>query len=278
MNHPDPNARPTYAEALERARGMVQDPGTLVHYPHPGLENATHGTGFAFLHTIRSDRGELDGYVLIATTARASGLLSAANRTIESVIDEHLRRATHMNRYIPDNELGPAQRAAIAAYDGGFDRVDQPPAHEPLDPATADYAAYVLIALRRGGGSDLTARNILARNDSLLNPPEPNRRYTHPCPHCTAPTPYSERYPRALCDHCYQRITDSTGRRITGYNTSLSGGMIAYYSDTLHGEKDADYEECVETTRTGRCYIDGRPATMREARFGGIVVQLVQSD
>ncbi|RMI35721.1 hypothetical protein EBN03_01140 [Nocardia stercoris] len=86
---------------------------------------------------------------------------------------------------------------------------------------------------------------------------------------------HAQRYPRAVCDDCRARTTDRAGRRITGYNTSFSGGMIAYYTDTLGEPNDpAAREECVEVTRTGLCFIDGVAATMREARFGGIVVQL----
>ncbi|CAM4405465.1 hypothetical protein NONI108955_25500 [Nocardia ninae] len=54
--------------------------------------------------------------------------------------------------------------------------------------------------------------------------------------------------------------------------------MIAYYADTVEVSDGPEYEECVEVSRTGRCFIDGRPATMQEARFGGIVIQLDSTD
>ncbi|MBF6286700.1 hypothetical protein [Nocardia cyriacigeorgica] len=76
------------------------------------------------------------------------------------------------------------------------------------------------------------------------------------------------------------RATDRAGRRVTGFNTSLSGGMIAYYSDTVDRTdgSGAAYEECVEVSRTGVCFIDGRHASMHESRFGGILVQLAEDD
>jgi hypothetical protein len=56
--------------------------------------------------------------------------------------------------------------------------------------------------------------------------------------------------------------------------------MIAYYADTLeHSDGSGSrQEECVEVSRTGVCFIDGHPATMQEARFGGIVVQMASAD
>ncbi|MFD6162570.1 hypothetical protein ACFWF7_03135 [Nocardia sp. NPDC060256] len=54
--------------------------------------------------------------------------------------------------------------------------------------------------------------------------------------------------------------------------------MIAYYTDTLEHSDGSRQEECVEVTRTGECFIDGYPATMQEARFGGIVVQMASAD
>lgn len=276
MKRPDPSSPPTYDEALRIARDLAQDPGTLVPYAHQGLENARYGQGFAFLQTIGTDRGEMDGYVMVTAAGYGSGLLSTSGRTIEAVIAEHLARAEHANRHIPDSELSVAHRLALEAYDGGLTRIDEMPRHGAIDPETADYAEFVLIILRRSGRQGDSARSILARNDFLMQSPAAGRRYTQPCPHCDRPTIYEERYPRAVCDHCRSRTTDHAGRRITGFNTGLSGGMICYYTDTLeHSDgSSSQKEECVETTRTGACFIDGHPATMQEARFGGVVVQL----
>ncbi|MFX0578977.1 hypothetical protein [Nocardia nepalensis] len=277
MESPDPNSPPTYDEALRIARDVAQDPGTLIPYHHHGLENARYGRGFAFLQTLR---GGTDGYVLVTTTGYGSGVLSVDASTIDTVIAEHLARAEHANRQIPDSELSVAHRVALDAYDAGLTRIDEIPGRAALDAETADYAEFVLLILRRNRNQADSGRKILARNDFLLQSPTPGRRYTQPCPHCERPAIYQERYPRAVCDHCRHRTTDRAGRRVTGFNTDLSGGMIAYYTDTLErsDSSGSQYEECVEVTRTGVCFIDAHRATMQEARFGGIVVQMASAD
>lgn len=277
MSPPDPDSPPTYEEALRFAREWSQNSADLAPYRHHGLETARYGRGFAFLDTISTPSGKTDGYILVTTTARGGGLLSVAGTSIDAVITEHLARAEHTNRYIPDSELSAAHRAALYAYDAGLTCIDEVPGRIAIDPVTADYAEFVLIVLRRNRHNPAdTGRKILARDDSLLQSPDPNRRYTQPCPSCGCPGIYSQRYPRAVCDQCLHRTTDRTGRRITGFNTHMSGGMIAYYTDTLGHSDDpgSAKEECVEVTRTGACLVDGRAATMEDARFGGIVVQI----
>jgi|GEM_PF-63940 len=276
MKRPDLSSPPTYEEALRLARDQARDPGTLIPYPHPGLENACYGRGFAFLETLRTDSGDTDAYVLVSAAGYGSGLLSEAGHTIDTVIAEHLAQAEHANRDIPDSELAMAQRVALRAYDAGLTRIGDMPGRKVIDAETADYAEYILLILRRNRDQGDTGRNILAHNDSLLKDPTPGRRYTQPCPRCERPATYSERYPRAVCDHCGSRTTDQAGRRVTGYNVDMSGGMIAYYADAIGPSDgpDSRYEECVEVTRTGECFIDGHPATMQEARFGGIVVEM----
>ncbi|WP_433663849.1 hypothetical protein ACQPW1_18105 [Nocardia sp. CA-128927] len=278
MNRPDPSSPPTYDEALRIARDLAQNPDTLVPYAHQGLENARYGAGFAFLQTIGTDRGDLDGYVLVTTTAHGSGLLSAGKHTIDTVIAVHLARAEQSNRHIPDSELSVAHRVAVEAFDAGRTRVDEMPRRTPLDAETADYAEFVLIVLWRSRNEGDSGRNILARNDFLLRDPDPGRRYTHTCPRCERPAIYQARYPLGVCDHCLSRTTDRAGRRVRGFNTDLSGGMIAYYTDTLEHSDPSQKEECVEVTRTGVCFIDGLPAAMQEAHFGGIVVQMASAD
>ncbi|WP_067855636.1 hypothetical protein [Nocardia shimofusensis] len=275
MKRPDPDVPPAYDEALRIARDLAQDSDSLLPYSHRELENARYGQGFAFLQKIGTDRGEMDGYVLVTATGYGSGLLGGG-RTIDTVIAEHLARAEHANRDIPDSELSAAHRVALEAYDAGLTRIDEMPGRAAIDAQTADYAEYILIVLRHSSNRGLSGRNILARNDFLLHSPDAGRRYTHPCPHCRRPAIHEERYPRSVCDDCRSRTTDRAGRRVTGFNTHLSGGMIAYYADTLDRSDDSGSreEECVEVTRTGMCFIDGHPATMEEGRFGGIVVQM----
>jgi hypothetical protein len=47
------------------------------------------------------------------------------------------------------------------------------------------------------------------------------------------------------------------------FNTDLSGGFVARYRDTL------------ETYRSHACWIDGVPCHADEARFGGIVIEVI---
>lgn len=275
MKQHDVSSLSSCEDALRIARDLAENPDSLVAYPHESLENARHGRGFAFLNTIETDSGDLDGYVLVSTAGYGSGLLSAAGRTIDTVIAEHLARAEHVNRYIPDRELSPAHRLAIAAYDAGLSRIAELPGRGRVDATTADYAEFLLISFRRHRNSAHSGRNIVAHNDFLMRGPVAGRRYTQPCPHCACPAVYEASYPRAVCDRCRSRTTDRAGRLVTGFNTGLSGGMIAYFTDTLDGSDGGGSarEECVEVTQSERCFLDGQPVSMREARLGGIVVE-----
>ena len=79
----------------------------------------------------------------------------------------------------------------------------------------------------------------------------------------------SPRYRRSVCDTCYPKTVDSQGRRVSGYNTSLTGGFEATYV----GADGASEGICHEVTDSGRCWIDGHACTIQEAKFGGVVVQ-----
>jgi hypothetical protein len=240
----------TREEALAKAREFSRNAASVTPFPHAELENARHGRGYAFRQVVPADRGDLDGYVLIgANGGRASGIFREGE-SMATVIAAHLAKAAHDHREIPAAELGLPQRLALAAVE----------ADGHLDDATVDYARYLLIIMQRSG------KSVLAREDALLRPPEPGRRYTHACPICGRPAIHQERYPRAVCGACHERTTDRAGRRVAGANTSFSGGFVAHYVDPPH-------EVCVEVTQTGRCWIDGREASMGEHRFGGIVVQ-----
>ncbi|MGW4366361.1 hypothetical protein ACWEKT_12015 [Nocardia takedensis] len=274
MNRPEWTPPTTRAEALLMAHAVAGDPETLVPYPHPGLENAEHGKGFAFRQTIATSDGDIDGYVLISTEGYGSGLLSGSGRTLDAVIAAHLAEAAHANRTIPDSALSPALRVAADAYDAGLTSVAEAPGRAALDDAAADYADYALLTLRGQGDRTVPARSLFARHDHLQEGPTAGRRYTRPCPRCGSPAHYEPRYPRAVCADCRTRTTDRAGRPVTGFNTHMSGGFIAYYADTV----DPATEECVEVTRTGACLIGGRPATMEEAYFGGIAIQMAPED
>jgi transposase-like protein len=81
------------------------------------------------------------------------------------------------------------------------------------------------------------------------------------CPICSSRVPFSERYPRYVCDACYVRAVDEDGRSLSFSNVSLSGGFAAIYRDT-HEERHSH-----------TCYIDNVRCRADEARFGGIVIQ-----
>lgn len=95
---------------------------------------------------------------------------------------------------------------------------------------------------------------------------------THPCPICGTPTVHEDRYPASVCSDCQQRAADSEGRRIVGYNEGISGGLIVFYAESPSGPQSEIASEVLET---GRCWIDGIECSIREARFGGVVVQKV---
>lgn len=84
---------------------------------------------------------------------------------------------------------------------------------------------------------------------------------TQKCPICSSSVPFSERYPRYVCNKCYLKATDELGRPLRFANVSFSGGFAALYADT-HEERDSHV-----------CYIDGIKCWADEAHMGGIVIQ-----
>ncbi|MDP0400487.1 hypothetical protein [Tsukamurella strandjordii] len=89
---------------------------------------------------------------------------------------------------------------------------------------------------------------------------------TVPCPLCGNATPrYSERYD-AVCPSCHERAMCSHGQRVSGYNTSFSGGFEG---------RHADDTVCAQVTGTGLVTVDGRACRMGEAKFGGVYVEPV---
>jgi hypothetical protein len=85
------------------------------------------------------------------------------------------------------------------------------------------------------------------------------------CPICHRSVEPSQRYPRYLCADCASRAKSKDGRLLSFSNESFSGGFIAQYSDT--GESYPSHE----------CYVDGILCYADEHRFGGIVIQTVDS-
>lgn len=88
---------------------------------------------------------------------------------------------------------------------------------------------------------------------------------TQTCPICKTTVTPSSRYPKYVCNDCYERASNITGRKLAFYNVSISGGYIAYYADSDNKEEYKSYD----------CYIDGIKCRADEARFGGIVIEVV---
>lgn len=89
---------------------------------------------------------------------------------------------------------------------------------------------------------------------------------TKPCPICSKPLLFNPRYPNAVCRACEARATDGHGRFLKFYNRHIFGGFVAYYAD-------ADGKE---EYKSNICYINQQKCIAAEARFGGIVVQVVK--
>jgi hypothetical protein len=87
----------------------------------------------------------------------------------------------------------------------------------------------------------------------------------HHCPVCSGKMSFNSRYPHAVCLSCQDRAVDEQGRSLEFFNQSMSGGLQIQYVDD--GAK-----------RTSPvCYIDGLKCRAEEARFGGVVIQVVES-
>ncbi len=71
------------------------------------------------------------------------------------------------------------------------------------------------------------------------------------------------RYRRYVCSDCAARAASADGRRLAFSNIDLSGGYAARYADT--GEPYDSHA----------CWIDGIRCHADEARFGGIVVEVL---
>ncbi len=88
----------------------------------------------------------------------------------------------------------------------------------------------------------------------------------HSCPICSTPVRHFTRYPRAVCHSCYSKASDTQGRKLSFFNTSISGGFEAIITETK------------EKYQSHICYIDGVKCWADEARFGGIVIQTTIDD
>lgn len=86
------------------------------------------------------------------------------------------------------------------------------------------------------------------------------------CPICKIEVQISERYPKYVCRVCAKKACSENGRPLEFFNESLSGGFLAFYSDTR--EK---YDSHICFIENVKCFAD-------EARFGGIVIEKMKLD
>ncbi|WP_291722297.1 hypothetical protein [Bernardetia sp.] len=90
---------------------------------------------------------------------------------------------------------------------------------------------------------------------------------TSSCPICQNEIFYDSNYPNELCKSCVGRATDGHGRYVKFYNRNLASGIIGFYAD-------ADGKEEYEHTT---CYVSKQKCEAKEARFGGVVIELIPS-
>lgn len=86
---------------------------------------------------------------------------------------------------------------------------------------------------------------------------------SHACPICATALDPMPRYPRYVCEACAARAASANGRLLAFGNEGFSGSFVACYADS--GDP---YE-------SHACWIDGIACHADEARFGGIVIEVL---
>ena len=92
----------------------------------------------------------------------------------------------------------------------------------------------------------------------------------HKCPLCSdILTYYTQRYPKMICINCSNgnkgKILDSLGNEVTFVNIDIYGGFMS-----LHKIDDKIVEK-----KEHICWINNIKCSADEARFGGIVIQIL---
>ena len=86
---------------------------------------------------------------------------------------------------------------------------------------------------------------------------------SYACPICLNSLDPIPRYPRYVCMACDSKAVAADGRRLQFSNVGLSGGFAAFYADTG------------EVYPSHACWIEGIACHAAEARFGGIVIEVM---
>lgn len=116
--------------------------------------------------------------------------------------------------------------------------------------------------------SQTNLRQKRLRGFCKMKPPQRQKTVptnTQTCPVCGQKVEHNSRYPRYLCRVCANVATDKSGRLLEFGNTHFSGGFKATYADTGR------------IRRSHICFIKGIRCWADEARFGGIVIQVIDA-
>lgn len=109
----------------------------------------------------------------------------------------------------------------------------------------------------------------MARVPRILEGGNETEGKSHFCPGCGTRLIHFQRYPWYFCGACLARAEDGEGRKLTFFNSSISGGLGWRYEDD---STTADLKSIAVV-----CHIDQRPVLVSEARFGGVVAQPLTS-
>ena len=113
---------------------------------------------------------------------------------------------------------------------------------------------------------------IINLQSSIINhqstfPPMPSTLDpTQCCKICNKPVPPSTRYPNRVCEECTTHTTDITGRPVCFENSDSDGGLVGVYTDTN------------ESYPLKVCYISGILCKVEEVRFGGVAIEVVNTN
>jgi len=85
------------------------------------------------------------------------------------------------------------------------------------------------------------------------------------CPICNCEHFFSQRYSNAVCKNCCLKAVDEFGNSVKYYNTNICGGFESIHIiDNIIVKKQDHY-----------CWIDEKKCYSDEARFGGIVIEII---
>jgi hypothetical protein len=92
------------------------------------------------------------------------------------------------------------------------------------------------------------------------------------CPICQNEYQRMIRYPRSVCVNCLMdhKVTDYDGNIVKFENEDVFGGFKSIHYDSFDADK-------IIVKQDHNCFINGFRCYADEGRFGGIVIQTIQS-